>query len=95
MKVRLGMDEDEAKTTLQSIDRNYKPGMLAWLKVKRPGDWQKMIAIEAEINRAAIQGNEAELIIALDEYEGFVLGMVKMFGTRTEETGNLFLNLQG
>ncbi len=84
------MDRPPIETTLQSIDRGYQPGTLAWLKMKRPEESRKMIAIEAEINRAAIQGDEVGLTKALNEYEGFISKMVEAFKTPRGETGSLF-----
>jgi hypothetical protein len=54
-----------------------------------------MITLETEITRLAFQGDEGGLTKVLNEYEAFVLGMVKVFKTPTEETGSLFSNPQG
>ncbi len=78
------MDRPPIETTLQSIDRGYQPGTLAWLKMKRPEEWRKMIAIEAEINRAAIQDDETGLSKVLTEYESFILKMTKTSRLREE-----------
>ena len=69
------------ETTLQRIDQTYHPGTLAWVKMKKPEEWRKTIAIEAEINRLAFQGDEAGLSKALNEYEGFISKMVETFKT--------------
>jgi hypothetical protein len=89
------MDRLRIKDTLDRIDKSYEPGTLAWVKRKRPKEWRKMIALETEITRLSFQGDEVKLVKVLNEYEAFVLEMVKVFRTPKEETGSLFLNLQG
>jgi hypothetical protein len=89
------MDRSPIETTLDRIDQGYQPGTLAWVKRKRPKEWRKMIALETEISRVAFQGDEVELVKVLNEYEAFVLEMVKAFRTPKEEIGSLFSNLQG
>ena len=89
------MDRLRIKDTLDRIDKSYEPGTLAWVKRKRPKEWRKMIALETEITRLSFQGDEVKLVNTLNEYETFVLEMVRAFRPPTEKTGGLFLNLQG
>lgn len=89
------MDRSHIDDTLDRIGRAYQVGCLAWVKRKRPKEWRKMIALEPEISRVAFQGDEVELVKVLNEYEAFVLEMVKAFTTPKEEIGSLFSNLQG
>lgn len=84
------MDRPLIDRTLEKINKAYHPGALAWVKMKRPEEWRKVIAIEGEINRATIEDDEAGLIIALDEYEGFILKMINVFKTPRGKTGDLF-----
>lgn len=89
------MDRSRIDDTLDRIDRGYQPGTLAWVKRERPKEWGRMIALETKITRLAFQGNDMELTKVLNEYEAFILGMVRAFRIPTEEIGSLFLNLQG
>lgn len=84
------MDRSPIDDTLDQINRGYQPGNLAWVKMKRPEDWERLLNCESEINRVAIQGDEAGLSKALTEYESFILKMVKTFKTPKGETGVLF-----
>lgn len=89
------MVKSPIEITLDRIDRGYQAGCLAWVKQKRPKEWRRMTTLETEITRLAFQGDEVKLVKVLNEYEAFILEMVKVFRTPKEETGSLFSNLQG
>lgn len=84
------MDSSLIESTLERIGKGYHPGAIAWVKIKRPGDWKRLIDLETEINGAALRGDEQGLTGALSQYEAFVLGMVEVFKTPKGETKNLF-----
>lgn len=84
------MDRSLIDVTLERINNAYQPGMLAWVKKRRPKDWKRLLNCESKINRAAIQGDQEGLNKTLIEYEGFVLKMMKLFRPSKGETGSLF-----
>jgi hypothetical protein len=58
--------------TLREINGIWEPETLAKLK-ERPGDWQRMLTLESEINRIALQGNVDGLKKALGNYKRLFL----------------------
>lgn len=76
--------------TLEKINQEWRPGALGWMKRSRPGDWTRMVALEGEINKMALEGNLEGLRGALGEYQSLILAMVRAFRTPRGEMGNLF-----
>ena len=76
--------------TLGEISKEYKPGLLSWIKKDRPMEWAMMLTLEEKINPPALKGNIENLKDALSNYKKFILGMVKVFETPKGHTQNLF-----
>lgn len=57
-------------TTLSTINKGYISGLIASLH-QRPDDWARMITIENNIERTALEEDKEGLIRALREYEDF------------------------
>jgi hypothetical protein len=84
------MDRSPIEITLERINKAYYPGTLGWMKANRPEEWRKIIAIESDIDQAAIGGDEAGLTRALNEYKCFILKMVNTFMTPKGKMTGLF-----
>ena len=59
------------ESTLKKIAETYPSGTLHQMKQNRPNEWKRLIALEEEINRAALSEDEIILRDALSEYRGF------------------------
>lgn len=57
--------------TIQEINKGFKPGTLSKLKPLQRA-WQRMLAIENEINRMALAGDIDGLKKALERYKGLL-----------------------
>lgn len=77
-------------STLMEIDQNYHPGTLSWLKKSRPREWREMIALEAEIDQAALSNEKTKLQKALKSYQDLISSAVTAFRIPKGDTGNLF-----
>ena len=77
-------------TTLREIGREYKPGLLMWIKKSRPEEWARMLTLEQGINQAALRGDMESLKQGLSNYKELILGAVEVFETPRGQTGNLF-----
>jgi len=71
--------------TIRDINKEWKPEALEWIKVNRPDEWGKILAIENEINRMALAGDIDGLRKALEAYKKLFSGVVL-----GEGQGNLF-----
>lgn len=60
--------------TIQEINKEWESGALEWIKVNRPDEWEKMLAIENEINRMALAGDIDGLRKALEAYKKLFSG---------------------
>jgi hypothetical protein len=70
--------------TLREINRNYKPGLLPWLK-RKPEQWGKIQELEARINQTALKQDKNGLTVALEAYKRFFPEALSVCGQ-----GNLF-----
>lgn len=66
---------------LKEIAKEYKPGLLAWLK-KQPDLWVRVLDLEGRINQAALSNNETGLKQELSEYKAFLFAMREDFNGR-------------
>ena len=74
------IDTDLIKRTLQEIGKEYKPGLLAWIRTEyRHSRWEEMFTLEDAINKAALAKDEARLMTALAAYRTFFEEMVKEY----------------
>jgi len=55
--------------TLQRINEGWESGTLEWIKVNRPDEWGKVIALEQEINEAAFERDFGKLKKVLERYQ--------------------------
>ena len=76
--------------TLREINKAWTPGALEWMKRTRPNDFEKMVALEREINRIATTKNINELVEVLRSYKDMALGVAETFKTPKSKTKNLF-----
>jgi hypothetical protein len=65
-----GIDFDLIETTLKEIGKDYRPGLIRWIR-EEPDQWTRLLALEDGINRAALSEDEIILRDALSEYRGF------------------------
>lgn len=79
------IDTDLIKRTLQEIGKEYKPGLLPWIRTEyRHTHWEEMFTLEDAVNKAALAGDEAGLKEALSAYRTFFREMVELY-ERAEE----------
>lgn len=76
--------------TIREINKEWESRALEWIKVNRPEEWGKILAIEGKINSMALGGNIEGLREALNNYRGVILPMVKFLRLLGGRTGNLF-----
>ena len=55
--------------TLERINQEYQPGTLVWIKLNRPDNWEKVMALEQEINEAAFERDFGKLKKVLESYQ--------------------------
>ncbi len=67
------------ETTLLEIGKEYRPGLIRWIREK-PDRWTQVLALEDRINRAALAGDDAVLEGVLSEYRAFFSEMVEVYG---------------
>lgn len=89
------IDTDLIKKTIQEIDKEYKPGLLAWIRTEyRHSRWEEMFRLEDAVNKAALAGDETGLRAALAAYKTFFKEMadayskgetLRLFGTDKKE----------
>ena len=77
------------ENALQEIAREYKPGLLVWLK-HQPDKWVRFLELEVSINQAAFSKDEAGLMNALEAYCLFFQEMTKAYGERRSGKPLLF-----
>lgn len=76
---------------LKEIASAYQLGTLGWMKVNRPDEWGKMLALEQRINEKALRSDTESLRKALSEYQELILAMVKEFkGVKEREKQEAF-----
>jgi hypothetical protein len=75
--------------TLREINEAWAPGALTWVR-QRPKDFEKIVALEGEINRFALEANMQELSEVLRTYKELMLGVAEAFKDPKGKTGNLF-----
>ena len=63
---------------LQEIAKEYKVGLLVWLK-RDPDRWRQLIALESRINEVALVQDEVVLRNALSDYREFFVEMVELY----------------
>ena len=63
---------------LREIAKEYKPGLLAWLKW-HSDQWNRLLQLEDRINQAALAKYEEGLKDALSEYRTFFEEMLKFY----------------
>ncbi len=73
------VDPDRIETTLREIGKEYRPGLIRWIREK-PDRWTRLLALEDRINRAALAGDHAVLEGVLSEYRAFFSEMVEVYG---------------
>jgi hypothetical protein len=71
--------------TMNQINEAWDPGTLEWMKVSRPEEWRKMLALEVEINKTALGGDLDGLMGILNSYRGIILAIVKEFEALKEK----------
>jgi hypothetical protein len=72
--------------TLKEIGKEYRPGLIRWLK-KQPDQWERLLTLEGEINKMALCGDLDGLREALSNYQGLIVAMVKEFNAQEEKKG--------
>ncbi len=65
-------------STMERINRVYRPGTLSHMKRFHPDEWKRLVALEGEINKLAIKGDTEGLKKGLMEYQRLILGIMKM-----------------
>lgn len=63
---------------LVQIAKEYRPGLLAWMK-RQPGRWARLLGLEDAINKAALAGDETGLRAALAAYKIFFTEMIGLY----------------
>ena len=76
------VDRSPIDDTLSQIAKDYKPGLLPWMKHHHPDRWAHLLELEAEINAATLAGNESGLKPALKAYRTFFSESLRMYGER-------------
>jgi hypothetical protein len=61
---------------LNDIAKEYQPGTLAKMKQNKPAVWGKLLALENQINRAALERNYKNLKRGLASYKKLILSQV-------------------
>lgn len=82
------VNTDLIETTLKEIGKEYKPGLIEWIK-GNPDRWAMLLTLEDRINQAALCKDEGRLGSALSEYQSFFSRIGKDFqkkGGETDET---------
>jgi len=74
------VNHDLLDVTLQEIGRQYKPGLIGWIR-ERPDRWQQLIALESRINEVALAQIEVVLREALKAYHLFFEEMMMAYET--------------
>jgi hypothetical protein len=72
------VNHDLLDATLREIGREYKPGLIRWIR-HDSGQWSKFLALEDDINRTTLSGDEDELREALAAYQTFFQGLLKAY----------------
>lgn len=67
-------------STIREINKEYKPGLLPWIKSSGPENWARMLSLGGRINQDALSKDEVMLKDALSDYRGFFSGMMKVYG---------------
>ena len=66
--------------TLQEIGKEYKPGLLAWIRTEyRHSKWKELLQLEDQINGAALAGDEKGLRAALEAYKIFFREVISIY----------------
>lgn len=64
--------------TLAGVAKEYRPGLLAWLK-SQPDRWSRLLQLEDHINRTTLAGDEEGLKEALAAYKAFFREMLERY----------------
>jgi hypothetical protein len=73
------IDHNLIERTLMEIGREYRPGLIGWLKEDR-GRWQRLLVLESRINEVALsKEDERVLKDTLDDYREFFGEMGVLF----------------
>lgn len=64
---------------LAEIAKEYRPGLLAWLK-SQPDRWSRLLQLEDAINQTTLTGEGAGLRAALAAFKTFIKEMVAAYG---------------
>jgi len=71
------VNHDLLDVTLQEIGRQYKPGLIRWIR-EHPDRWRQLITLESRINETALsKDDEIVLKDALSDYREFFEEMTK------------------
>jgi len=76
---------------LGEINERYEPGSLMWAKKERVQEWQKTLALEGEINKAALMEDVETLKEVLTQYRNLMLSMIGDFSSTKAKGGKLSL----
>jgi hypothetical protein len=63
-------DMDVIERTLQEIGKQYRPGLIRWIR-HDSGRWPEFLELEGSINAAALANDKKELAGALSAYRSF------------------------
>lgn len=75
------------KQALIEIDRHWECGALEWIKRAQPSEFKKMINLEEEINRFALNGDTKGLNNLLKSYKDLMAEMARVFIAQKREEG--------
>ena len=72
------VNHDLLDATLMEIDREYRSGLIRWLK-EQPDRWRELLQLEATINQTCLSGDEVRLRVTLAAYKTFFEEMVLLY----------------
>jgi hypothetical protein len=78
--------------TLQKINENYEAGLIEWIKLNRPNEWNKIRTLEGRVNEMALRSDLSGLREALSEYQSLILAAVKAYKALKENKGQEMFN---
>ncbi len=67
------------RNALEKINENYEAGTLEWLRKNRPQERQRCLALEEDINEAALREDIEVLRRVLTEYKDLMLSAARKF----------------
>jgi hypothetical protein len=75
----VNQNHDLLDTTLMEIGRQYKPGLIRWLRT-HPDRWRQLLALESRINEVVLSKEDGSTLKdALSDYRSFFEEMVKQY----------------